>query len=746
MSFEFGCARELYINKRHPRLLCGQEDIADLRRKVRGGNGRAIMDALRRKARGLAGVVKESPDVEGLLTHHNARTDPRGGGVLDSLADIALVGVIDGDADLINATRTALAAIPGAEKRGPRDTYSAGYASWGNIQMAYDLAYEFMSGKERKDFAVWASDISVRETLKALRKGAFLECAGKPLCKGAFLRCAGMNVLVAGMMSATLSLMAIEEDEGVPDLSREKAELLRYFEATMHSVMGPNGYPTEDIGYGSGMVSLLARVAEVLRRAGLYDAYKECPRFLQFGRAMLHFVQPWGKVLSTTGDYGADFGWRSPIFPRLAAVTNDRALLWLHGTLSYPIACSGPMDMKKRKKDFPELVLKPGFQVPVDAYSLLTLDDLRQPLHPSKAKVPTQFMDPSRGIATFRSSWDENATFVVFDGSQRPAGAQGHAHDSGGHFSLSAVGEYFAIDTGRYNIEQDQHNVVLVDGKSGQSTDGQWRMSWYQSVLTGYEPGEFVDTASVNNSQASNCYWSKRYIGLVKSRGRDDVPSYVWTVDDVNFANDFREFWWTLNTHPDNVIELNKDHAVIKGCYRGNLLDVHFALPDPSEYAKPHRLRLSRNTQLCGSYNYIKNARKHARDYKRMVGNPEFGPVFARPRLVAKIAGYNGRFMAVMLPRMKGEKPATVARIESVDNSLAVRIRFDDVEDTIIFAYEHNLLEAVPNQGGIGIKGRGEWCVVRASRETGKVIDYAMGHGTSLSVNGRDMNVREPIT
>ena len=39
----------------------------------------------------------------------------------------------------------------------------------------------------------------------------------------------------------------------------------------------------------------------------------------------------------------------------------------------------------------------------------------------------------------------------------------------------------------------------------------------------------------------------------VKNAG---VPAYAWTVDDLNFANDYREFWWALNTHPDNKIRL----------------------------------------------------------------------------------------------------------------------------------------------------------------------------------------------
>lgn len=717
MNSKFGCAKQLYQQHTHPRLFCDARDLRRLKNQIRTGIGRKLMDALRTKVRPLIKAVEESADIPSMIMHPTLRKVPHGGAVLAALADMALVGVLDGEERVIEAVRRVLRAAPEAEAKGPRDRLSLGYSSLGELQIAYDLIHPYMTAEDRAIYTRWAAGISVRETLQTLRQSNYL-------------RCAGMNIPMVGMMTALLNLLVIEGDAGAPDLSAEKAELMRMFEATLFSVMGPNGYPHEDIAYGSGMVSLLARVVEAVRRAGLYDTYTECPRYLKFGRAMLHFVQPWGKFLSNTGDYGADFGWRSPVFPRIAEETRDPSLLWLNGTISYPVACAGPMDMSKRRVDFPEIELDPGLQTPVDVFTLLVLDELRRPVHPSRTRIPTQYMDPERGIVSFRSSWQEDATFVVFDGAQRSGAAQGHAHDSGGHFSLSALGEYFAIDTGRYCIEQDQHNVVLVDGKSGQSTAGEWRNSWYQARLTGYQPGAFVDTAAVDNSQMADCYWSRRTLGLVKDLDGIGAPAYVWTVEDVNKANDYREFWWTLNTHPDHKIVLGKDHATIVGCDHGNCLDVFFALPAADEYPKPHRLKLEKNLQLAGSQKYLwKPARTLAREYRKLVGHLEYGPVFARPRLVGKVSGYNGRFMSVMIPRRKGERPARVERLPSIDNSLAVKITFDKVEDTLIWAYEHNLLEAG------GIKGRGQWCVVRRSRKTGKVLAQALGSGTSLSVS-----------
>jgi hypothetical protein len=64
-------------------------------------------------------------------------------------------------------------------------------------------------------------------------------------------------------------------------------------------------------------------------------------------------------------------------------------------------------------------------------------------------------------------------------------------------------------------------------------------------------------------------------------------------------------------------------------------------------------------------------------------------------------------------------------------DAIAVKITFTDVEDIIIWAYHHGLLEAGD------IKAKGQWCIVRRKRKTGRLVDYTLGNGTSLSVKGK---------
>jgi hypothetical protein len=273
--------------------------------------------------------------------------------------------------------------------------------------------------------------------------------------------------------------------------------------------------------------------------------------------------------------------------------------------------------------------------------------------------------------------------------------------------------------------------VVLVDGKSGRSTDGEWNFARHHGLLTHCVPGEFVDFAAADSSHQHNCYWARRYIGLVKGRG---APAYVWTVEDVNKADDWAEFWWQLHTSPENTINTSTESATIKGWRHGNLLQVHFVLPDPTTYPRAHVLALEQDVVTPSSYKYIPNPEERAGQYRRH-SDMLHGPVFLRPRLLAKVSGYNGRFMSLMVPRRKGDRPARVERIPSLDNSLAVRITHGGVEDILIFAYEHDLLEAAD------VRGRGRWCVVRRERASGRIVDHALADGTGLVVAGRKLRL-----
>lgn len=716
MNFSFGAAKKLYANREHPRIYFGREDLTALRRLLRTSDGKKIAGAFREQARRSVRQILEIEPSQ-LTAALKQKAKPGYGGI-GAASDMGMLAVLDDDADALEATRRVLAAAPGAEEDPPANgqpRHRLGRNLGATMAIAYDLIQPHLSAAERRAFCGWLYRRGVKKTLDDSLPHYYL--------------CAGMNIPLGGLRNALQMLLAIDGEEGIPDLKPEWDRALPMLEATLNTIMGPNGYPEEDMGYGTSVVGSVAKVAEALRRAGIYDVYRECPRYARFGNAMLHLVQPWGEHLSTTGDHGDDFGGRGFVLARQAQETRNPALLWLSGTLCYPSEPPGN-----------DLVLRGGVRVEKSVFSLLLADQFQKGVHPARLKPrpATQFCDPQRGIVTFRSGWDKDDTLVVFDGSQRNPAAQGHEHASCGHFSISAFGEYFGIDTGRYNLEQNCHSVVLIDGKSGRSTDGEWTSVKHPGVLKSFVPGKFVDTASVDSSLQHNCYWAWRHVGLVKGgipsgggiKG-GDAPAYLWVVDDINKNNDQGEYWWQLHTCPENTIALSRHHATITGWRHGNKMDVHFALPSTLEYNPPHKwLGLSQDQVEPSSYKYVGPFNKSRLTRFRRPAEQVHYSTFRRPRLLAKIAGLNGRFMSLLLPRAKNMPQAKVERLKSLPASLAVRIQFAQVEDTIIFAHEHGLLEA----GGISARGR--WCVVRRSRANGRVLNHAVGEGTRLIVDG----------
>lgn len=724
MNFAFGCARKLYDDSIHPRLLFGPSDIPVLRKKSRAGDGKRIMDALRRKSKPDIARLLSDNGVSKAVEDARARID---GSIVWNLFDIAMVGVLDGDEDAVEAARRGLRAITiaHAEPR-PENSYTMMY---GCHPIAYDVLYDRLDDSERKMYADWVINASLRPSLAASR--------------ASFLKVCGANTPICYTIPAITGMLAIIGDPHTPDLTPERDEILRMLDAALQGFVGPDGYPHEDVGYGTAVAGGLSHVVEAVRRAGLYDAYAECVRYTRVGEATLQFVQPWGEYLTNNGDHSDCFLCRELPLARMARENRSPELLWLMGTLNYPTP--KPKEPRPDNEAFVEVPLgRKGVHLPSTAISLMVMDELKLAKHPRDTGTPTRFLAEDRGLVSLRDSWDADASYVNFDGCHRQAHAQGHAHASAGHFSFTALGEYFAIWPSRYNIEQNCHNVTLVDGKSGRSTNGQWLYARESGVLSAYTPGAFVDFASVDSTAQHNCFWARRAAGFVRrcvegesSRSsRDaDVTSYLWTVDDLNKADNWAEFWWQLHTSPENTIATDGKSATITGWRHGNHLDVRFALLNPNSFPKPHTLTLEQDVASPSSYEYVKDTGETA--VKRLARPAEMvhGPVFKRPRLLAKVAGYNGRFMSLMLPRRKGATPAKVEALPTVWNALAMRVTFARVEDTVIWAYEHGILEAGD------VRGRGRWCVVRRSRKTGEVLRYEIGGGDSLRVDGKNLRV-----
>ena len=691
--FAFRAAADLYKSRRHPRLLFGPTDLPKLRRQCRTGDGKIILDGLRPEIQTMIDLASGAGNLTEALSKRDARTtDYR-----EHAFMVGLLGELDQSPALIELAKKILIASAADNHVDP---------------MGYDLLQPYLTVAERRLVA----GVMVKDIRDRLAESERYYYAG-----------AAHNLTINRTFGAIWSLLAILGEPGVPAMKDEIAEVLRRYEATLYTSVHDDGYPEEDIGYGTSVYGSTLLMGEGLRRAGFFDPYTAYPGVKKFGQAMLHFVQPWGEAVTNTGDHGSTFYLREFSLPRVAAETKDPTVLWLASTLEDAYLNFSP-DPKDPKIPRRSVRIRNGtFIVQLSIFALLTLDDIKEPLHPAKAKpaIPTEYIDPQRGILTFRNSWKDDATFITFDAAHRSPAGPGHWHASAGHFNISALGEMFAIDTGRYNMEQDQHSVVIVNGKSGRSTEGEWTSVRHHGQLLDYAPDKFCDVAAADNSMLSDCYWSRRWIGLVKG----DAP-YVWTVDDVNKKDDWNEFWWQLQTSPENIITTREDGATITGWKHGNKLDVKLFVPPPTEFPKPHTLSFAQDIKSTSSYKYVPNAAEQAAEFVHPA-RLAHGPCFVRPRLLGKIAGYNGRIMSVMTPYEKGGPTPRVRKLESVPSSFAAQIDIGRYRDTVIFSFEHDLLEADD------VIARGKWVVVRRDKKSGRVLAHTLGHGRSLSVGGK---------
>jgi hypothetical protein len=698
----------------HPRLFFDASELPALRDQCQTGVGSRVLAGMRRRLRPVIAAANADPDLPGTLARLEVELHTVGAAPLRDLPEIAMLAAIDQDADASAAALRILDACPDAQTRAPHDRLRISFVCGGNVAFAYDLMATTMTAAARGRFCVWAVDQGVHGVLASLP-------ANYPLVAGA-------NIPIAGLTSALLTMLAIAEDPGVPSFAATRARALQWYEASLHAAIGPDGYPEEDMGYGTLNIARLVWAGEALQRAGWLDVHGRCPRYCAAGRALLHFVQPWGEYLSTTGDHGDDFGGREFVLARLAAATNDPALLWLLGTLHNDYgALMSPDGTSSHSR---EVRVSRHVQMPGTAFSLLAADAMHDARHPRDTDVPTSFLDRGRGIVSFRSGWESTATLLVVDGSQRSPASPGHAHASCGHFSLSALGDYFAVDSGRYNIEQNCHNVVLIDGRSGRDTGGKWMAAPHHGLLTGYRPGTFADSANVDSSHQHNCIWARRTVGLVKGR---HMPAYAWVVDDTNAADDWAEYHWQLHSSPENSINIEGSRATITGWRRGNHLDIAFILPAAEHFPRPHALLgLAVDTATPSAHAYVKAPESRVARFVRPAAQLHYA-TFARPRLTARVAGWNGRFLSLLLPRRQGQRSAEITSLPTVPGALAVRIRTATVEDTLVFAFDHSLLEAGP------VHGRGHWCVVRRSRRSGRVLAWELADGTALSVESRPL-------
>jgi len=361
--------------------------------------------------------------------------------------------------------------------------------------------------------------------------------------------------------------------------------------------------------------------------------------------------------------------------------------------------------------------------------------DADAPLVPvEKTERPTAIYSPGTEVSFFRTSWSKDAVLMNVNGQGRGHCALDHAHADGGHFTMFAHGEYLAIDPGYWNILEDHHSVVLIDGggQFNRSNDAAFRWH-YAGQLTGFQRHSMLDYVMADQSHPRNCIWADRHVLFMRTGGDD---AYAVIIDNINPDNGIHKFQWQLQAHPDSDVRVTGPCSAVVEKEKARL-DLTFLSPLATDFPGcPHNLSL-RADWVYGSYVATEGSARveqpawggkfaYAREEARELRSDLSYTNWYRPRFVAEQSGPNCLLLTVVSPRRTGQQQLVV-RESSARRVFRAEVESDRFTDTIIAALDHSMIK-YPD-----VQGYAELAVVRRDRR-GRVVDSWAAGGEKLRI------------
>ncbi len=447
------------------------------------------------------------------------------------------------------------------------------------------------------------------------------------------------------------------------------------------------GYSFEGTGYGHGVFHVMFVFLQLLKERGYADLFAEEPRLRQIFEAMLHSMFPDGTYLTNDNDVG------------LGGAASLSYLLFAHRAYGEPLylglwqAYQGPTHPLRPYGDMrPWLATQFGNEAPEG-----TPDDLHALFYAAiywdadatctpvvAAPRPTQHVGRGTARVDLRTSWGPDAVFVNLLGAGRSHVSQTHRHADAGHFSLVAHGDYLAIDTGRYNSDEDQHSVMLVDGKCHLPVAPGWGMDFLSGRLAQYSTFDRMAYVRFDAAHEKGCFWADRHFLFVPYAADD---AYLVALDNVNQNNARHAFWWQLQVHPEAKITIaDERHATVAGPHAR--LDLTFAIPPAADFPQdPHMLALRQDVKDW----HWPYGREQDTAFLQRSGL--LSTSVERPRLIAELTGLNGVMLALISPRRNADAPLAVT-VREQQRLLWVEVAAGEYRDTIVAALDHGVIAA----------------------------------------------------
>lgn len=261
-------------------------------------------------------------------------------------------------------------------------------------------------------------------------------------------------------------------------------------------VQSEDGYYYEGFGYWSYALHWQVRGAELLARA-TGESLFELPAIRNTWMNALYLSLPGSPGVFDVGDTGVWSEGR-----RGETLVNNQSMMWsvASATRSGESQTAGNYFTDR----------KPDVDYPAAAFLWFEPSVVPVPFD----EIPRYHYFADHDVVSWRSSWDDDATCVLFRCGPPLGHAAtgkigqlkdwlmncGHVHPDIGAFWLYAKGEYLAVDTGYLARKwTEDHNTLLIDGK-GQGMDGSY---WNERGI----PYENFDNAKIDAVEMTDRYF-----------------------------------------------------------------------------------------------------------------------------------------------------------------------------------------------------------------------------------------------
>ena len=412
----------------HPYILYSEDEIPELREKIKSGNSKKAFDRLMQTAEGYMNkVISVSFGSNGIV----------GRQLQAFVVNLSMASMLTDDDKY--AKKAITLAISAAEQ-GNIEVYNdingaLCIADFGHAYaLAYDCLYGYMTDEERTtikneiiEIGTWIYENSDPDDSDSW--GADVDRR----------KAWNWNAVTHG----ALGLISLSLGDRANWLSLSIKRAASYFDCAVDDT----GAGMEGLHYlGYGMNSFTPFDHAIYRLSGveIMDDYPEMQKMPAW--SMLYMTLPQGNAQAAIGQ-GSSMG----NFQGAYYIINRYSLaeeLWGFEN-TYGITGDNVL-----RADYEG----DGWCCP----SIILYED--QSLTPSAPTAENHplYMEFDKGFVSARDSWEKDASMVTFTCGVGYAGCWNHPDDNS--FTFSAKGDRFVIDLGAGRLESSEHNVVLIDG------------------------------------------------------------------------------------------------------------------------------------------------------------------------------------------------------------------------------------------------------------------------------------------